>query len=80
MGCHSLLQGDVPDPGIEPASLLSPALTGEFFIASAIWESMRLPLRENKLWLSMMVLCEGLHTVLYSAKSFVSAKLYLASK
>ena len=26
MGCHSLLQGNLPDPGMELASLMSPAL------------------------------------------------------
>ena len=31
--------GDLPDPGIEPASPLSPALAGEFFTTSAIWEA-----------------------------------------
>ena len=30
--------GDLPDPGIEPASLMSPALAGGFFTASASWE------------------------------------------
>ena len=30
--------GDLPDPGIEPTSLMSPALTGVFFTTSAIWE------------------------------------------
>ena len=30
--------GDLPDPGIEPASLMSPALAGGFFTTSAIWE------------------------------------------
>ena len=31
--------GDLPNPGIEPASLMSPALTGGFFTTSAahIW-------------------------------------------
>ena len=29
--------GDLPDPGMEPASLMSPALAGGFFIASATW-------------------------------------------
>ena len=29
MGCHALLQGIVPDPGIEP---MSPALAGGFFV------------------------------------------------
>ena len=27
--------GDLPDPGIKPASLVSPALTGRFFTTSA---------------------------------------------
>ena len=27
--------GDLPDPGIEPASLMSPALVGRFFITGA---------------------------------------------
>ena len=31
--------GDLPNPGMEPTSLVSPALTGRFFPASATWES-----------------------------------------
>ena len=31
--------GDLPDPGIEPTSLVSPALAGGFFTASATWEA-----------------------------------------
>ena len=31
--------GDIRDPGIEPSSLLSPALTGGLFTTSAIWEA-----------------------------------------
>ena len=30
--------GDLPDPGIEPASLVSPALAGRFFTTSSTWE------------------------------------------
>ena len=30
--------GDLPDSGIKPESLMSPALTGRFFTTSAIWE------------------------------------------
>ena len=30
--------GDLPDPGIEPTSLTSPALAGGFFTTSATWE------------------------------------------
>ena len=32
---------DLPDPGIEPASLVSPALAGRFFTASSTWEPSR---------------------------------------
>ena len=31
-------QGDLPDPGIEPVSLASPALVGGFFTTSTTWE------------------------------------------
>ena len=31
---------DLPGPGIEPASLMSPALAGGFFTTSAIWEAL----------------------------------------
>ena len=39
MGCHALLQGDLLDRGIEPTSLMSPALASGFFTTSAIWAS-----------------------------------------
>ena len=31
--------GDLPNPGIEPISLTSPALAGGFFTTSATWET-----------------------------------------
>ena len=31
--------GDLPDPGIEPTSLTSPALAGRIFTTSATWEA-----------------------------------------
>ena len=31
--------GDLPDPGIKPASLMSPAKAGGFFTTSATWEA-----------------------------------------
>ena len=31
--------GDLPDPGIEPASLMSPSLSGRFSTTIATWES-----------------------------------------
>ena len=33
------LPGDLPDPGIEPKSLRSPALAGRFFTTSVTWEA-----------------------------------------
>ena len=39
--CSGLLcpsPGDLPDPGIEPVSLTSPALAGGFFTTSTTWE------------------------------------------
>ena len=38
-GLSCLPPGDLPDPGIEPTSLTSPALAGGFFTTSAIWEA-----------------------------------------
>ncbi len=31
--------GDLPDPGIEPTSLMSPALAGRFFTTSTTWQA-----------------------------------------
>ena len=39
VGCHFLLQGDLPDPEIKPTSLRSPALVGWFFTTSTTWEA-----------------------------------------
>ena len=42
---HAILQApcfppvDLPNPGIEPVSLKSPALAGGFFITSTTWEA-----------------------------------------
>ena len=32
--------GNLPDPGVKPTSLMSPALAGEFFTTSATWEAL----------------------------------------
>ena len=32
--------GDFPDPGIEPKSLMSPALAGSFFTTNTTWEAL----------------------------------------
>ena len=33
--------GDLPDPGIEPVFLASPALAGGFFTTSTTWEALQ---------------------------------------
>ena len=38
-GLPSPPPGDLPDPGIEPSSLKSPALAGGFFTTGATWEA-----------------------------------------
>ena len=34
------IPGDLPDPGIEPSSLASPALAGRFFTITTTWEAL----------------------------------------
>ena len=43
--------GDLPDPGIKPASLRSPALAGRFFTTSATWEThIKQYIKANETW------------------------------
>ena len=44
--CHP--PGDLPDPGIQPMSLVSPALTGGFFTTSATWKA------QEKGWVALI--------------------------
>ena len=39
-GLPCLLPGDLPDPGIKPTCLMSPALAGGFFATSTTWEAL----------------------------------------
>ena len=43
VSCKDL--GDLPDPRIEPASLMSPALADRFFTTSATWEALKWDIR-----------------------------------
>ena len=38
-GLQCLSPGDLPNPGIEPMFLMSPALAGRFFTTSATWDA-----------------------------------------
>ena len=42
MGCQALLQGGLPNSGIEPMFLTSPVLAGGFFTTSVTWEALLL--------------------------------------
>ena len=44
--------GDLPDPGIEPASHVSLALAGRFFTTSATWEEGAFLLFSRKTWIT----------------------------
>ena len=37
VNCHFLLQGNLPDPGMEPESPASPAVGSGFFTAEPLW-------------------------------------------
>ena len=41
--------GDLPNPGMEPASLMSPALAGRFFTIRATWEAPESPIQTANL-------------------------------
>ena len=50
--------GDLPNPGIEPASIRSPALARGFFTASVTWEALLYPKNIfHPKWLSLSRLC-----------------------
>ena len=59
VGCHALLQGNLPHPGIKSGSPASPALAGRFFTTSANWESPLIAIilffkpRETKGWYNL---------------------------
>ena len=42
-GMPSPSPGDLPDPGVVPKSLVSPALAGRFFTASIAWNTVASP-------------------------------------
>ena len=74
--CRRLLcppPGDLPKPGIEPASLLSPALAGGFFTTSTTWEGplpSRLPVKTSSLGsgLRTKLGCPGIQDILGSGR------------
>ena len=41
--------GDLPNPGIKPMSLMSPALAGRFFTSSTTWEALTMEFMELRI-------------------------------
>ena len=63
--------GNLPDPGIKPMSLMSPALTGGFFTTSATWEDPVIPTGHlQSHWKILLKLSENQDS-LYSSAWFI---------
>ena len=54
-GLSCLPPGDLPNLGIEPVSLKSPALAGRFFTIRVTWEALCFPLEHHNLQLETML-------------------------
>ena len=52
VGCHALLQGIFTNPGIEPATLVSPALACRFCTTSTTWEA---PKKDIEIYITSIV-------------------------
>ena len=55
-------QGNLPHPGIESTSLMSPALVGQFFTTSATWEAVAIFIAQTNFlllfhWIYLMITC-----------------------
>ena len=59
--------GDLPHPGIEPASLMSPALADRFFTTSATWEAQKHTYKDKVKSLSRVQLFGTPWTLAYQA-------------
>ena len=57
--------GDLPDPGIKPMSLASPALAGRFFTTSTTWEHV-------KVAQSYLTLCNPIQSMGFSRPDYWS--------
>ena len=68
-------QGNLPNPGIEPASLTSPALAGGFFTTSTTWEAPDSTITEQDRALSML-----LHRRKKAKKKYFDNTFYLHLK
>ena len=61
--------GDLPDPGIETTSCITPALAGRFFTPSAAWEAQIIV--EGMLYSKIQVLLALINSLFPNCSSFV---------
>ena len=66
--------GDLPDPGIKPVSLVSPALPGEFFAVSDTWKALWAP-HCRPLLTAPWVFRKILHNPVHPSTSYPSSPL-----
>ena len=71
--------GDLPDPGIEPASLRSPALAGKFFTTGATWE-IYLLLNINTTFFSSIILIYFIFYVVSLSRDVYLIIIYFMSR
>ena len=74
--------GDLPNPGIKPTSLISPALTSEFFTTSTTWETPTFIRPSHFIWKSTffnILISEALLAYLVSSSLYVLEKFAIVS-
>ena len=76
VGCHFLPWGNLPDPGMETLSLVSPALAGGFFTSSTPWEAPKLDKAGNAILTAEKRLNCGLPHSSPSASHILSCSLH----
>ena len=74
-GLSCLSSGDLLDPGIEPISLTSPALAGQFFTTSMTWEALSSSGRAQNTLLMFIRFCEIKFNILKYKLNFRGIKL-----
>ena len=53
--------GDLPDPEVEPMSLMSPALAGGFFATNATWEALSVVYNKHNAVAKSLQSCPALY-------------------
>ena len=63
--------GDLPGPGIEPTSLMSPALAGRFFTTSTTWKAPQVAISFGKKKITMANLLNSFRSMRLKCKSYL---------